>query len=41
MNKAFEKHRDKRISEIRERMCNYRFIKKVEMKSYRQRVEKT
>ena len=27
MNKAFEKHRDKRISEIRERMRNYRLNK--------------
>jgi hypothetical protein len=40
MNKAFEKHRDKRISEIHERLRNYRSIKKVEIKSYRQRIKK-
>ena len=40
MNKAFEKHRDKRISEMRERMHNYRLNKKVEMKTFGQRVEK-
>jgi hypothetical protein len=29
MNEAFEKHRDKRISEIRDRIRNYRQKKKV------------
>ena len=29
MNKAFEKHKDKRISEISERLKNYRLKKKV------------
>jgi len=40
MNKAFEKHRDKRISEIRKRMLNYKLNKKVKMKTSRQRVQK-
>jgi hypothetical protein len=40
MNKAFEKHRDKRISEMRERMHNNRLNKKIEMKTFGQRVEK-
>ena len=41
MNKAFEKHRDKRINEMRERIHNNRFSKKkVEMKTFGQRVEK-
>ncbi len=33
MSKAFEKHVDKRISEIHERMRNYKLKKKVEMKT--------
>jgi len=40
MNKAFEKHRDKRISEIRERMYNNRLNTKIEIKTFGQRVEK-
>ena len=34
MNKAFEKHVDKRISEIHERMRNYKLKKKVDMKTF-------
>jgi hypothetical protein len=40
MSETFEKHKDKRISEMRERMRNYRLNKKVEMKTFGQRVEK-
>ena len=40
MSEAFEKHRDKRISEMRERKRNNRLNKKVEMKTFGQRVEK-
>ena len=40
MNEAFEKHRDKRISEMRERIRNNRLNKKIEMKTFGQRVEK-
>ena len=40
MSEAFGKHRDKRISEMHERICNYRLKKKVEMKTFGQRVEK-
>jgi len=43
MNEAFEKHRDKRISEMRERIRNIRnnkLNKKIEMKTFGQRVEK-
>ena len=38
MSEAFEKHKDKRISEISERLRNYRLNKKVEIKTSRQRV---
>jgi len=40
MNRAFEKHIDKRISEMRERIRNSRLKKKIEMKTFGQRVEK-
>ena len=40
MSESFEKHRDKRISEIRERIRNNRLNKKIEMKTFGQRVEK-
>jgi hypothetical protein len=41
MNEVFEKHRDKRIREIRERAFNNRFNKKkVERETFGQRVEK-
>jgi hypothetical protein len=40
MSKAFERHRDKRISELRERMRNSRLKKRVEIKTFSQRVEK-
>jgi len=40
MSETFEKHRDKRISEIRERILNSRLKNKVEMKTFSQRVEK-
>ena len=40
MIEAFEKHRDKRISEMRERIRNYRSTKKAEMITFGQRVEK-
>ena len=39
MNEGFEKHRDKRISEMRERIRNNRLNKKVEMKKSDKRVE--
>jgi len=34
MSEAFEKHLDKRISELHERMHNYKFKKKAEMKTF-------
>ena len=40
MSEAFKKQRDKRISEMRERIHNSRLKKKVEMKTFGQRVEK-
>jgi hypothetical protein len=40
MSETFEKHRDKRISEMRERIRNNRLNKKIEMKTFGQRVEK-
>jgi hypothetical protein len=40
MNEAFEKHIDKRISEMNERIRNSRLKKKVEMETFEQRVEK-
>ena len=40
MSQAFEKHMDKRISEMRERIRNYRLKKNVEMRTFGQRVEK-
>jgi hypothetical protein len=40
MSEAFEKHRDKRISEMRERIRNSKIKKKVEMRTFGQRVEK-
>jgi len=35
MSEAFERHVDKRISEIRERMRNYKLKKKVEIKTFK------
>ena len=40
MSKAFEKHRDRRISELRERIRNSKIKKRVEMKTFGQHVEK-
>ena len=40
MNEASEKHRDKRTSEVRESIRNNRLNKKIEMKTFGQRVEK-
>jgi len=40
MSEAFEKHRYKKISEMRERIRNNRLNKKVEMKTFGQRAEK-
>jgi hypothetical protein len=40
MSEAFEKHRDKRISEMRDRIRNNRFNKKKGMRTFGQRVEK-
>ena len=40
MNEAFKNHRDKRISEIRERMRNSKIKKKEEVKIFSQRLEK-
>jgi hypothetical protein len=34
MSEAFEKHLDKRISELHERMRNYKLKKKVEIKTF-------
>ena len=40
MSESFERHRDKRISELRERMRNSEIKMKIEMKNFGQRVEK-
>ena len=40
MRESFERHKDKRISEMRERIRNSRLKKKVEIKTFGQRVEK-
>ena len=40
MSISFEKHRDKRISELHERMRNFKIKKKVEMRSFGKHVEK-
>ena len=40
MSEAFEKHKDKRISEMRERIRNYKTKKTEGMKTFGQRVEK-
>jgi len=40
MSEAFERHRDKRISELRERMHNSKIKRKIEMRTFGQRVEK-
>ena len=40
MSEAFEKHMDKRISEMRERIRNYRSKRNAEMITFGQRVEK-
>ncbi|MBN2066283.1 MAG: hypothetical protein JW771_05695 [Candidatus Thermoplasmatota archaeon] len=40
MSEAFEKHRDKRISEMHERFLIYKMKKKEERKTFGQRVEK-
>jgi len=40
MSVNFDRHRDKRISEIRERMRNNRFKEKVETKTFGQHVRK-
>jgi hypothetical protein len=41
MNEAFKNHRDKRISELHERMRQYRIKKKVEVKIFGKPIEKT
>ena len=38
--KAFEKHKEKRIQEIRERLLDYKLKKKEGTKTFGQRVEK-
>lgn len=40
MSEAFDKHMDKRISEMRERMRNYKSKRNVEVTTFGQRVEK-
>ena len=40
MSESFERHRDKRISELRERMRNSEIKMKIEMGKFGQRVEK-
>jgi len=40
MSEAFEKHRDKRISEMRERIRNSKIKKIEEVKIFSQRLEK-
>jgi hypothetical protein len=40
MSDAFEKHIDKRISEMRKRIRSSRLKKKIEMRTFGQRVEK-
>lgn len=40
MSEAFEKHMDKRISEMRERIRNYRSKRNVETRTFGERVEK-
>ena len=40
MSDVFQKHRDKRISEMRERMRNSKIKKKIERRTFGQRVEK-
>lgn len=40
MSKAFEKHKDRRISEISERIRYYRLKKKLEMKTLGKHVKK-
>lgn len=40
MSEAFEKHMDKRISEMRERIRNYKSKRNAEMITFGQRVEK-
>ena len=40
MSQAFEKHKDKRISEISERIRYYRLKKKLEMKTLGKHVKK-
>jgi hypothetical protein len=39
MSESFERHKDKRISELRERMRNSK-KRKIEMRTFGQRVEK-
>ena len=41
MSENFERHRDKRISELRERMRNSKIKRKIEMRPFGQRVKKT
>ena len=40
MSDVFEKHRDRRISEIRERIRNSRLKKKMEMRTFGKNVER-
>jgi hypothetical protein len=40
MNEAFEKHREKKISEMHKRIRNSRLKKKIEMETFGQHVEK-
>jgi len=40
MSESFDRHRDRRISELRERIRNSKIKKKVEMKTFGHRVEK-
>jgi hypothetical protein len=41
MSESFERHKDKRISELRERMRNSEIKRKIEMRKIGQRVEKS
>lgn len=40
MSEYFERHRDKRISELHERMRNNRLKKKIELRTFGQHVQK-
>ena len=41
MSEAFKRHRDKRISELREKIHNSKIKRKIEMRTFGQRVENT